>query len=303
MSDPTEPRQPLVEVGRYGRLAVARQRGLVVAASAVPHWIEREDDEWVLFVEEPAREAVLRELRAFEAEEEARPAPARFLPEEKIETLSLYVAGWLMSGFFLVQNLAGAAWMDRGEAFSEAIVRRHEWWRTVTALTLHGDVAHIAANLMTGLLFAAFVLPHFGTGMAWLCILLSGALGNAVNAWGYRGEAHASIGSSTAVFGALGLLVGAEFVARLSSAHTRSRWQLVLPSGAGLALLAFLGVGDEHKSNVDFMAHLWGFVVGLPLGALGGWLRVKERASRWFQRGCVLATLGLLAAAWLRAWR
>lgn len=301
MSDATEPQQPLTEVGRYRRLAEAREHGLVVAAKDVPHWIEREGDEWLLMVDEGARDAALGELRAFDAEEKARPPAAKFLPAEKIETLSLYVAAWVMSGFFLAQNLAGEAWMDRGEALSEAIVQRGEWWRTLTALTLHGDVAHIAANLATGLLFAAFVIPHFGTGLTWLGIVVSGALGNAVNAWGYRGEMHASIGASTAVFGALGILVGAEFVSRLSSAHTRSRWQLVLPIGAGLALLAFLGVGDEKK-NIDTMAHLWGFVVGLPLGALGGWLRVKDRAPRWIQRLAALASLALIGAAWLRAW-
>lgn len=302
MSDSTEPQHPLVEVGRYRRLAVAREHGLVVAAKDVPHWIEREGGEWVLLVEEPARELALGELGAFDVEERERPAAAKFLPAEKIETLSLYVAAWVMSGFFLAQNLGGEAWMDRGEALSEAIVRRGEWWRTLTALTLHGDLAHIAANLATGILFAAFVIPHLGSGLAWLCIVLTGAVGNAINAWGYRGEAHASIGASTAVFGALGLLVGAEFIARLSSPHTRSRWQLVLPIGAGLALLAYLGVGEEH-GNVDFMAHLWGFAAGVPAGALAQWMRWKHATPKWLQRLCALGALALLAAAWWRAWR
>lgn len=303
MSDATEPHQPLTEVGRYSRLAEAREHGLVVAAKDLPHWIEREGEEWVLMVEERTRDAALVELSAFDAEERARPPVSKLLPAEKIETLSLYVTAWVMSGFFLAQNLLGEAWMNRGEALSEAIMQRGEWWRTVTALTLHGDVAHIAANLAAGLLFAAFVIPHFGSGLTWLGILTTGALGNAVNAWGYRGEAHASIGASTAVFGALGLLVGAEFVARLGSEHTRSRWQLVLPIGAGLALLAFLGAGDEEKtSNVDFMAHLWGFVVGLPLGALGGWMRVREWTPRWAQYLAALLSLAALACAWTRAW-
>jgi len=303
MSEPTKSKLPLAEVGRYRRLADARERGLVAAAKDVPHWIERDGDEWLLLVEEPQREAILAELRAFETEEKARPAAAKFLPAEKIETLSLYVAAWLMAGFFLAQNLAGDAWMERGEALSDAIVRRGEWWRTLTALTLHGDVAHVGANLATGLLFAAFVIPHLGSGLAWLCIVLSGALGNAVNAWGYRGEAHASIGASTAVFGALGILVGAEFVVRLSSAHTRSRWQLVLPIGAGLALLAYLGIGDEEHKNIDFMAHLWGFVAGLPIGGACRGLKAKERTPRRAQRLCALAAVALLGAAWVMAWR
>ncbi|MEA3209815.1 MAG: hypothetical protein QOE70_2872 [Chthoniobacter sp.] len=303
MPDSTDPHEPLAEVGRYPRLAEARERGLVVAARDVPHWIEREGDEWVLFVEESERDAILEELAAFEAEERARPPAPKFLPAEPIDTLSLYVAGWLMSASFLAQHLAGPRWMERGAATSDAILGKGEWWRTLTALTLHGDVSHIAANLATGLLFAAFVIPHLGVGLTWLAIVLTGALGNAANAWGYRGEAHASIGASTAVFGALGILVGAELFSRLASPHTRSRWHLVLPIGAGLALLAFLGVGDEHKNNVDIMAHLWGFVVGLPLGLVAVSLRVKDRAPRWAQRVAAVSAVALPALAWALAFR
>ncbi len=302
MSEATEPRHPLVEVGRYPRLAEARQRGIVVAASDLPHWIERDDEEWVLRVEEPGRDVALRELAAFEREEVDRPPAPPPAPVEKIDTLSLYVVAWLMSGFFLAQSLLGEWWVERGASVSAAIMQRGEWWRTITALTLHGDLAHIAANLFFGLMFAVFVLPHLGVGMTWLAVLLSGAAGNAINAWGYRGESHSSIGASTAVFGALGLLVGAEFVARLRSPQTRSRWQLVLPLGAGLAFLAFLGVGEEGR-NIDIMAHLWGLVAGVPLGVVLGAARVKERASKTLQRAAACAAVALLGGAWLLALR
>jgi len=300
MSDTTEPRHPLVEVGRYPRLAEARQRGIVVAASDLPHWIEREGEEWVLRVEEPGREVAQRELAAFEQEQAAQPPADAPLPAEPVDTLSLYVVAWLMSGFFLTQNLLGELWMERGVATSDAIIARGEWWRTLTALTLHADLSHVAANIAFGLLFAAFVLPHLGAGMTWLAIVLSGAAGNWINAWGYRGEAHGSIGASTAVFGALGLLVGAEFVSRLRSRHTRTGWQLVLPLGGGLAFLAFLGVGEDGR-NVDIMAHLWGLVTGLPLGALLAAVRVKERAPRIFQRLVALAAVVALGSAWVWA--
>jgi membrane associated rhomboid family serine protease len=302
MPEPRESHGPLVAVGRYARLADARERGLVVAAKELPHWIEREGDEWVLRVEEPVREVVMRELAEFESEERERPAVRAVFPSGEVETLSLYVAAWLLGTFFFLQKmLAASAWEDRGVAESRAILRG-EWWRTVTALTLHADVSHIVANLATGLLFAAFALPRFGTGVTWLAIVLSGALGNAINAWGYRGEPHGSIGASTACFGALGILMGAELFARWREPRTRSRWQLVLPLGAGLALLAYLGVGDEGKS-VDYMAHCWGFVVGGILGMVAEAARVKQRASRSVQRAAAAAAVGSIAVAWALALR
>ena len=152
------------------------------------------------------------------------------------------------------------------------------------------------------MLFAAFVIPRLGSGFTWLAILLSGALGNALNAWGYRGESHDSIGASTACFGALGILVGAELLSRWSEPRQRSAWQLILPLGAGLGLLAYLGVGDEGK-NIDYMAHGWGFAIGIAEGAVAMALRVKERLPGPAQRAAGVATLALVALCWVLALR
>jgi rhomboid protease GluP len=299
MTDHPPSELPLVDVGRYARLSQARERALVVSAMELPHWIVRDGSGFVLRVEAAARDAVAQELEKFETEQAHR--AAAFVPEKalpKIETLSLYVAAWFLSACWLAQNLMPPRWEERGEAISVVIARDGEWWRAFTALTLHGDVLHLVANLASGLLFAAFVLPHLGTGLTWLAIVASGFFGNLLNAFFYRGAPHISIGSSTAVFGALGLLVACEFVTRLSSAATRSRWQLVLPIGAGLALLAFLGADDEPTRHTDYMAHLWGFVAGLIIGALAAWQRAGERAPSGIQRGAAVLAPALIVAAW-----
>jgi len=302
--DLSVPHQPLVDAGRYERLSQARERGLVVAAMDLPHWIVREGPDFILRVEMGAAEAVAQELAIFESERRAQGAPPELeVGVGEIETLSLYVAAWVVSAFWLAQNLLPEWWSERGTAVSRLIMRDGEWWRIFTALTLHGDAPHVVANLASGLLFAAFVLPHLGTGVTWLAIVLAGAGGNWLNALFYSRAGHASIGASTAVFGALGLLVAAEFVARLSSAHTRSRWQLVLPLGAGLALLAFLGTGDEQQQRTDYMAHLWGFVVGLVSGAVACGAGIKQRVSPLVQRLAAAAAPGVLLLAWWLALR
>ncbi len=303
MSESIDPDLPRVEAGRYKRLADARERALVVSARGFPHWIEREEDDWVLFVEEPAIDEVRRELAAFEMEQEQqrRPTEGELLPAGPIPKLSLFVAGWLLSAFFLAQQMAPEQWEESGVADAGAILAG-QWWRTITALMLHGDGPHLAANLATGLLFASFLIPRLGSGLAWLAILLSGALGNALNAWGYRGEPHLSIGASTACFGALGILVGVEWVSRWREPRTRSRWQLILPIGAGLALLAFLGVGDEGK-KIDYMAHCWGFLAGLGEGGIAEGCRLSKHISTGGQRLAALSVLLLIAVAWLLAIR
>lgn len=291
----------LAEVGRYEKLSLARERALVVAAMELAHCVAREGRFFVLRVEEPAREAVLRELERFEAEQAMR-SQAGAEAEAALPRaggFSLYIAGWLMAACWLVQNWIPPEWWDNGTASSRAIVNEGQWWRALTALTLHGDLSHVGANIASGLLFGAFVLPRLGTGLAWLLIVLSGFVGNLLNAWFYRAADHDSIGASTAVFGALGLLVGWEVVARLTAPARRSAWQLILPLGGGLALLAFLGASDGEQHHTDYMAHLWGLLAGILPGALCAWTRARERLPEAGQMAAAVLAPGLLVLGWM----
>ena len=218
----------------------------------------------------------------------------------KLETHSLFVAAAVMSGFWAIQFRLPEKLIDRGEAMNRWIIAG-EWWRTITALTLHRDLSHFMANLGFGLLFAAFLQPRLGGGMTWLGIVLSGALGNFVNAWFYKSSLHSSIGASTAVFGGLGLLMAWEFIARWRVPHTRHWWQLVVPLGGGLALLAFLGSSDEAAGDrTDYMAHFWGFACGTLLGAFVALMRRAQSAIQWV---CAGAGLILPVIAWWLAAR
>jgi membrane associated rhomboid family serine protease len=204
----------------------------------------------------------------------------------------------LVAGAVLQAEL-GPSWRAAGVLSAERVVARGEWWRVVTALTLHGDVPHVLANLWVGLLFGGLLVPAFGQGVTWLSVLAAGAAGNALNALVYWPADHQSLGASTAVFGALGLLVGDALWFLLRRRTGRSWWRWVLPLGAGLSLLAYLGAG-EGKSSVDVMAHLWGFAAGLPLGFAVSIARPAQAPAR-VQVVCGCGAALVLAGAWLRA--
>lgn len=293
-----------VVLGRYPLRTEAYERALVVAAMEIAHWILREgendDETFLLCVEPPDAEAAAREIAAWEAErageKSAAPAPG-FAAGEKVSPLSLWVAAWTGTIFFLLQNRAPAWWSDAGASSSRAVMRG-EWWRVFTALTLHADFSHIGANLAAMLVFAGFLLPIFGGGWTWLGIVATGALGNLLNAWGHRGEPHISIGSSTAVFGALGLLVGAQIVLQSLALRRARIREILVPLGAGFAWLAWFGVGGKET---DFTAHFWGLFMGLPLGAAGAFLRLKRRTPAAVQIALGLSALAALALAWMAA--
>ena len=151
-----------------------------------------------------------------------------------------------------------------------------------------------ALALLLGALFLSGVFRSFGAGVGVALALAAGGLGNGANAL-LRAAAHSTIGASTAVFGALGVVVGERMVRRRRSAAGQGAW---IPLGAGLALLAMLGTEGER---VDVWAHALGLLAGVGLGAAA-----TAVPTRWLRRTSlqVAATVAALAAfvgAWLRA--
>lgn len=305
--DDAEASAPRAAVGRFRRLKAARERGLVVAAMDLPHWIEREKGEWVVFVEESAREQAAAALAEFEAEEQARVHVQK--PEPLvIPKLALLATLAAMVVFFRIQMAASPALIERGVAV-DARILHGEWWRIFTALTLHGGIEHLLSNIGLAVFAFAFAFSRFGTGVGLLGTVLGGALGNLLNAFAHAAKPHQSLGSSTALFACLGLLAGGELAARLMHRSTRTGWQLLVPVGAGLAFLALYGGAGSNRDgtpildagSVDVMAHLFGLVAGSFLGAVLFAARLRRGAAQWVQHTCGTGAVAILLIAWLAA--
>jgi membrane associated rhomboid family serine protease len=193
--------------------------------------------------------------------------------------------------------LAGAGdnnWKSAG-VLDAGFLDRGEWWRVLTALTLHGDVLHLLSNLAFGALFGYPAARLFGPGVAWLLILAGAGLAYGVDALLHPPQHHL-LGASTAVFTALGLVASYGWRRHLQnwSPWTRRSAPLV----AGIALLAFTGTGGE---NTDILAHLAGFVVGTGIGALCARLTMPAPGHFRVQWIAGLAALALLSLAWTLA--
>ncbi len=205
-----------------------------------------------------------------------------------------YIAVLLLVWTLDVQHAFGEDWRWAGR-IDAPLIRAGEWWRTFTALTLHLDLPHLAANLVFGSVFGLFVGRLLGSGFGWFSILVAGAFGNALNAFIQPGE-HTAIGASTAVFAALGLLAAYTWQRR---AQLNYRWAYRLsPIFAGVAVLAYTGFGGERT---DVLAHVTGFFAGVALGgiygAVGEQLWVGYRGQTW----SALATVVMLVFTWYLA--
>jgi len=177
-------------------------------------------------------------------------------------------------------------------------VRQGDWWRLVTAVTLHANLAHLAANATTGLLLLGLAMAASGPGIGLLASLLAGLAGNGAGLLLY-GDTHHGLGASGMVMGTLGLLTAqwlAPFRGGLTPRHLMVRGVL-----SGCLLLVHLGLSPEK--NVDLLAHVTGFLAGLLLGAgLAGcpqdWLR-----NRWTNLAATAAVLLLVGTTWWLALR
>jgi membrane associated rhomboid family serine protease len=204
---------------------------------------------------------------------------------------AIYAGVLLVIAYCTGIELFGVDWLEAG-ALDARVGGAAQWWRPMTALTLHLDQAHLLGNLLFGIGFGILAGRIFGPGVAWVSIVGAAALGNYLDML-LSPSLHRAVGASTAVFAALGLLAGFAWRRRLTLRERfRYRWA---PLFGGVCLLAFLGTGDEH---VDVLGHVLGFLSGL---GLGWWY---ARAGRPRGRGTVLqvyagaAALGAIALAW-----
>lgn len=267
---------------------------LVLTAVSIDHHIDFDGHEWGLWVATEDVAAANEELNRYQHENRPRPVPSH--QAELVDTGWFGVLGYLLVIWALptleASTLFGWDWRELG-VMNAGLVKDGEWWRTVTALTLHGDLPHLAANSLFGGAFGLFVGRYLGSGLGWLLVLMAGALGNFTNAW-LQADPFRSVGASTATFAALAL-VGA-FVWR--KGYMRGDWRRrFAPVFGGIALLAYTGFGGE---NTDVMAHVTGFAWGLVLGVAVAILDVR-RFGRAGNLICALLAFGLIAGAWAAA--
>ena len=269
---------------------------LVLAAQHIDAVVGWNGTAWILSVPPEAVAAARYEITAYTVE--ARSDAAR----RQVPVLSRPGNPWIGVGAYLlvvigVGALASAMvfdvdWFVRGQ-MDAAGVRNGEWWRLLTALSLHADAAHLFGNAAFGSFFGYTVARYLGNGFGWLAIIASAALGNLVNSIVSGGD-HRSIGASTAVFAALGLL--SSYCWRRGFPVGASRRERLAPVIAGIGLLAFTGAGGE---NTDLGAHLFGFVAGFGAGLVIARFGLPSgRRSQWIAG---LAAVGLIVVSWAAA--
>jgi membrane associated rhomboid family serine protease len=276
------------------RLSEANEWSLVLTAAALPYRLEVEAEEWTLLVDADDVVTARAALDAYDAERQTAPAatPGGAPGADFAWTIGL-LGGLALLGFFAVTGPASARsmWFERGAAAAGPMLHGQPW-RAVTALTLHVDAVHVLGNTVATVLLLTAVAQRLGPGVALGLVVLAGAVANLLAGAAY-GAGHVAVGASTATFGALGILAALQFwAAPTTHRSTTRRWTIPV---ATVLLLALLGTSP----NADVLAHALGLVTGGALGFLAA--RRRSPLGMAAQLACVLATVLLVAGAWMLA--
>lgn len=290
------------------------ERAFVLTAVGIDNQVVPDEAGFALLVEQPLREHALHHLWQYEQERVRKPQPQmRFTPQPRAWVGSvLYVLVLLLPPFALAQG-----WLrtDPYEAATlhPALIRAGEWWRALTALTLHWDAAHLLGNIGSGALLGFSAAQVWGNARAWLLIFLAAVLANVIEAWVGMPD-YVSAGASTAVFAALGLITAFAWRTRGQRfGNPLARWG---PLVAGVAMLGFFGAGSnvpvagmpapdllafQDNSSTNVLAHLLGFACGVLAGVVAaaprGMLLIAAIPG-WL---AAVFTPAALALAWLLA--
>jgi rhomboid protease GluP len=302
-----EPAPILVEVYRSIRRRPCEERALVLVAVGIQGAVTFAGTGFILWVNEADAPQALAHLRQYDTENRPLPPPPpppRLYPYAWAGCLA-YVLCLLGVAFLISGAHVRLDAFDTGDLHA-ASVRAGQLWRAWTALTLHIDGPHLAANLAVGVWFGYLAARQIGVGSAWLLIVTGAAIANLTEGF-FGAPGYRSVGASTAVFTALGVMSAYSWGERYQFPQGWARrWG---PLVAGVILLGWMGSGGSSEEggpgvgNVDIYGHLAGFTVGIVLGTTAAlpWCRRQlERVPQWVAGGVGLASLVI---AWTFALR
>lgn len=264
---------------------LAEEWALVLASADLSPTVRCREEGFVLSVPADQAETATAVLAGYESENHPRSQREHWVPPANLR--ASFAVSAALGVFFLLTGPRNPAvhWFDRGSADAELILAG-EFWRAVTALTLHADLAHLLSNAIACTLFLSVVCGALGAGVGSAVVLLAGAGGNLANAL-LHGSHHVSVGASTAVFAAVGVLGSLGVVQRRRRGTVgRRAW---LPIAAAFSLLAMLGM-SEHT---DLWAHFFGFAVGCIVGSpvAIAFQKPSPPAVQWAVGGAALAAV------------
>ena len=156
------------------------------------------------------------------------------------------------------------------------LVAAGEWWRSLTAVFLHGGFTHVLFNMWALFVFGPALEHRFGSISFASLYLACGIGGSAL--YQAVGRDAPAVGASGAIFGLMGALLATVYRQRHTPAGRAMFSQLLLLLGINLAIPFIV-------PNVAWEAHLGGLMAGVAVAVawehlpIGGARSVARRVA------------------------
>jgi len=275
------------------QLMQALEWSLVLNALAVEHILSKEEDGWMLKIDLDLLERGETEIAIYLEEVKNQipkiTEPVVYYPVNQVLIISFFLA---LLAFHIFINFSNSEFYYERGVLSTQKILDGEWWRAITALTLHADFQHFAMNAVFGSIFIYVLSYMTGTQFALSLTVISGFYGNLINAFLHKYDFR-SLGFSTAVFGTLGLLVGMQLFGKYRLEKSAQKVVII----STLLFFSLFGIGTEH---VDTGAHLFGLITGAVIGGVTSfWDVVRYKGFYWFKQLLFACTLTTMVICWL----
>jgi len=289
---PEEPQYPETVCASEGTFRQIRDDSLVLLSQGISHRLIRsEEGPFQIFIlpehEDRARVQLALYRKENPPKEENPPLPLSF----SLQPLWVLLAPTIVT---LIDFTNKVNFHTRGISDASKVLKG-EWFRSFTAQTLHGDVRHLASNILCGYIVMNMITFRIPLLRLAPFIAIASAVANLCVSLTVQTHFR-SLGFSTFVFAAIGCLSVIEF--RLMPKETHGLLRRFAPLCGAASLAVFLGLGE----NADILGHAYGFIAGLFCGFIP-----NKKSLRW---GTPLSSAdgigllffyGLYIAAWKMA--
>lgn len=253
-----------IAVGIYKQI---RDYTLVLLSQGIVHRLERtEEGPFEIYVTPENEKKATYQLRLYRREnppKEDNPPLPLAVSLQPIWVLLAPVVCTMADFGGLVQKMHALGISDADR------VLRGEWWRTITALTLHADARHLVGNLISGYIVLNLMSYRIPLARMAPFLALASVIANFGVALTVQTD-YRALGYSTFVFAAMGALAVIEF--RLMPRETHGLLRRFAPLCGAMSLAVFLGLGE----NADILGHAYGFIAGAVCGLIP-----KKKMLRW----------------------
>lgn len=281
-------------IASYPSESQAHDAGLAILASNDAYWVVAYENRFLLIVSSPEADRLRKELLISESFNHHWPPVPFELPIQKSSLRPTIVAVVILIICFALQSTYPYL-KDIGLNSKQGILQNLEWWRALTAVSLHADLGHLAGNLLGLSLFSYFASRYLGSGLAWASILLVSILANATNSIISSHEDFRSLGASTAVFAALGLISGVPVGGYFKDRKPILSRDWIIPFFSGCVLFSWMGGGDFPT---DVTGHALSFAYGSVLAIMFSWIGLQSNLAKPTQTILLYSSLSAFILSW-----